>query len=255
MGSEVGKDAFEVRSGYGPENTELLVQRWIDASETSRRQDGRVVDILRWRSPASAYPRQRLGKARIRTALYSPGMYDACGQGDVSYYCALKRLYVTTLEIEGSVWMVDDPPHWWAMEDHASCYEGHVLCAGLGLGLIVHALHANPKVEKITVIEREQDVIDLIAPQVPGKKLTVIQGDFWDQTPEAIPNVDGVFWDLFVGLGPLLVKAAVEVMAKIHYTWNQSPDFLARIHGVPNGLIVAQMLAGNICANVGTNLA
>ena len=42
------------------------------------------------------------------------------------------------------------------MEEHATFYQGRVLVAGLGLGLIVHTLHANPAVQQIVVIEREK---------------------------------------------------------------------------------------------------
>jgi hypothetical protein len=214
-----------------------FVQSWIDGTpdmpSATRTRLG-LAHIESWRSPASAYPRARCGVARIKTAWYAPGVYDAYGQNGVGYYHAGRRLYITTLEIDGECWMVDDPPHWWAMQDHASRYEGHVLCAGLGLGLIVHALDANEAVEQITVVERERDVIELVGPLLPGGKLELVHGDFWDQERTgSLADVSGVFWDLFVGHGPTLVASAVEVMSTIRERWGGR----VRIHGVPNDMI------------------
>src|SRR5271157_5165690 len=39
---------------------------------------------------------------------------------------------------------------------------GHVLIAGLGLGMILHPIADKPEVERITVIEKSPDVIKLV---------------------------------------------------------------------------------------------
>ena len=114
-------------------------------------------------------------------------------------------LPVKSLQVGRKTWMVDDPPHWWAMEEHATIYRGHVVVAGLGLGLIVHALVACPGVERITVVETEPDVITLVQPHLPlSGKVEIVAGDFWDW--EGRP--DGVFYDLFVGDGSTLAAEA-----------------------------------------------
>src|SRR5438874_1639209 len=163
--------------------------------------DNKTVEMESWHCPASDYPRRRVRSARIANAWYPAGTYSAYKTQDVDFFRATKRLRITTLKIDGKTWMVDDPPHWWAMLDHAETFEGHVLCAGLGLGLMIHTLTANPKVEKITVVERNQDVIDLTGPLVPHDKLEIICADWFEQSKETIPDVDGVLFDLFVGNG------------------------------------------------------
>lgn len=215
--------------------------------------DLNAVEIERWRSPASSYPRAQRGRARIRTAWYKPGYYACYEQRGFTYFEAKRRLYVTALEINGDCWMVDDPPHWWAMEQHAAHYTGHVLCAGLGLGLMVHALTDRASVHSITVVEREQDVIDLVQPLVPHDKLTVIHGDFFDVAPTDLEQpVDGVLFDLLVGHGPDLVGVAIRAMVNILRTWERDDDGLvARIHGMPSGLIdneARAMLADGVVA-------
>jgi hypothetical protein len=196
----------------------------------------RMVALHNWRSPASEYPRAEVGRARIKTAFYTPGLYHAYGQRGYEYYEAMRRLYITTLQIDGETWMVDDPPHWWAMEDHARHYQGHVLCAGLGLGLIVHAMNRNPGIDRITVVERNPDVIDLVSPQLPGDKLELVLGDFWDTSPASphARDVDGIFWDLFVWEGPLPTEHILGVRRRIEEAW---PGVPTRLHGVNNELV------------------
>jgi len=82
--------------------------------------------------------------------------------------------------------------------DHFVNYaHGDVLIGGLGIGLILLAIQDKPDVNSITVIEKSQEVIDLVAPQLPlndkvkivcddaftykpGKKYDCIYMDIWD---------------------------------------------------------------------------
>lgn len=75
---------------------------------------------------------------------------------------------------------------------------GHVLIAGLGLGFIIVALVNNPQVESITVVELNQDVIDLVAPQVEHKKLTVVHGDI-EQYRDNLKGrkFDAIYFDIW----------------------------------------------------------
>src|SRR6267154_3575743 len=120
----------------------------------------RILRVSKLETPASKYPRQRHGNARIVTHWMTPGYYECYGLKGCKYYEATRRLRTTNLQIDGKTVMTDDFPHGTAIQEFAQEYFGHVVVAGLGLGLIVHALAANPKVTKITVIERCQSVID-----------------------------------------------------------------------------------------------
>lgn len=204
------------------------------------------IKIRKWRSPASEYPRARVGSARIATSWYYPGVYHAHMTRGYEYFVATKRLYITTLKIYGKTWMVDDPPHWWAMEDHAKAFEGHVVCAGLGLGLMVHAMDANQKIDRITVVERNQDVIELVEPLIPHRKLEIINSDWWGFNPTTISPIDGVLFDLFVGDAHNLFGTAVQATMDAYQRWNNL-DLNVRVHGFPNPLIgdIGRALAAN----------
>lgn len=55
---------------------------------------------------------------------------------------------------------------------------GRVLVSGLGLGCVVRGLLRNPAVEQITVVELDQQIIDLIWPEfMPLAKCMVLHGD------------------------------------------------------------------------------
>jgi hypothetical protein len=197
-----------------------------------------IVCLDTWRSPASKYRRETRGRASIVTRWYPPGYYQCYMQRGYEFYQADRRLYITGLEIDGKVWMVDDPPHWWGMQTHAAAYRGHVVCAGLGLGLIVHALNASPAVERITVVERERDVIDLVGPQLPTEKLTIVEGAWEDVDPASLPPADGVLYDLFVSQNAIqLLGDAIDVAAEALMRWNGGDDFVVRVHGFPPDLI------------------
>ena len=73
--------------------------------------------------------------------------------------------------------------------------EGRVLIAGLGVGLIVYPLLGRKNVTDITVIEKHQDVIDLVQPHLEHEKLQVVCADIWEWEPEGV--YDTVYLDIW----------------------------------------------------------
>lgn len=55
---------------------------------------------------------------------------------------------------------------------------GRVLITGLGLGCVTRGCLANPAVKSVTVIERDRDVLKLVAPYMPqDKRLNIVRDD------------------------------------------------------------------------------
>jgi hypothetical protein len=182
------------------------------------------VDGRAWRTPITARPDAGLGRARLGTVHYAKGgLYHNYGvpfpDGEAPGYYRVKgrRMPVRTLEIDGKVWMVDDPPHWHGMLEHASKCKGRVVCAGLGLGLIAHALAARPEVERITVVDREADVIGLMGPTLPQDgRLEIVHGTWQEYAASGRgKDADAVVYDLFVGDGRELLPEAIRVMLEL----------------------------------------
>lgn len=206
----------------------------LPASSTKR--------IAAWQTPATAYPDARHGAAEIVSEPIEPGLYLMYGladeRGDRHFaFKATRPLPQKLLKIDGEVWMVDDPPHFYAMRDHAAAMTGHVLVAGLGLGLIVHALADNPQVRSVTVVERHPDVLALVGPLVAraGVELLQVQADWWDYQPTG--PVDSVFFDLLVGEGRQLIPEALRATIDIRQRFGNVP---ARVHGFDNNWLFSE---------------
>jgi hypothetical protein len=79
--------------------------------------------------------------------------------------------------------------------------KGHVLIAGLGIGLILPAILANKEVLSVTVIEKCKDVIDLVQlhmyPLPGGEKLTVIEADIFSWKPEKGKKYHTIYFDIW----------------------------------------------------------
>lgn len=77
--------------------------------------------------------------------------------------------------------------------------EGDILIAGLGIGLVILPLLENKKVTSVTIVEKYQDVIDCILPQIKPydieNKLMVICEDCFDFITEQ--KFDVIYLDIW----------------------------------------------------------
>lgn len=72
---------------------------------------------------------------------------------------------------------------------------GKVLIAGLGIGLILNAIQGKDRIQEITVIEKYQDVIDIVAPKF--KNVQVICADIFDWQPPKNEKYDTIYFDIW----------------------------------------------------------
>lgn len=103
----------------------------------------------------------------------------------------------TRLYVDGNLMMSDTD-----MENETN-YEimnkanGDVLIAGLGIGLILLPLFESKDVRSLTVIEKFQDVIDLVHPAYKNKKLKVICADIFEWRPSKGVVYDTIYFDIW----------------------------------------------------------
>ena len=159
-----------------------------------------------WHTPATDYPEKEIGDYRIHHGRYNRGTYEMSGIDDHIVFEVTKPIPITSLQQRRGKrwhgWMVDDPPHWRAMEIYAEQSTGAVLTSGLGLGLIVFGLIKNPKVTKIVVVERSAEVALLVSRHLPeSDKLTIVIGDFYDYLEVDKTEWDTIMVDLWVSHG------------------------------------------------------
>jgi spermidine synthase len=74
---------------------------------------------------------------------------------------------------------------------------GQVLVTGLGLGCVVRGLLANPAVDQVTVIENSPDVLRLVGPYMPAKRLEIIQADALEWTLGCTRHFDCAWHDVW----------------------------------------------------------
>lgn len=100
---------------------------------------------------------------------------------------------------------------------------GHVLIAGLGLGMILHPILKKPEVRSVLVVEKYQDVIDLISPSLDPAKLTIECGDIFTWKPTKGRKFNVIYNDIW----PDITTENLPEIAKLHQrekTWVDRSD-------------------------------
>lgn len=75
---------------------------------------------------------------------------------------------------------------------------GDVLIGGLGIGMIILAIQDKPEVKSITVIEKNQEVINMVASQLNfNEKVKIICADVFEWKPEKDTKYDVSYMDIW----------------------------------------------------------
>jgi hypothetical protein len=118
---------------------------------------------------------------------------------------ARARGFEERLEDCAELWMSDTP------SERRDCCElfaraaGHVLVHGLGLGMLVRPLLSMPKVERLTVVEIDGGLVDLVAPYYAerwGDRFEVVCGDALTWTPPRGARYGAVWHDIWKTISP-----------------------------------------------------
>lgn len=99
------------------------------------------------------------------------------------------------------IMMSDTPYELMSALDFKIFANGHVLILGLGLGATTIPVLAKPSVSKVTVIERNLDVIELVKPNLyaveGGSKLEVVWADAFKWRPPKDAKYDTIWMDIW----------------------------------------------------------
>jgi predicted membrane-bound spermidine synthase len=103
------------------------------------------------------------------------------------------------LSVRGQLVMTDTQMEQRSNEAFVRQANGRVLVAGLGLGMILHPVLAKANVEHVTVLEKEQSVIDLVGPSLAhyGERLTIVAADAFDWKPAKGERWDTIYFDIW----------------------------------------------------------
>ena len=129
--------------------------------------------------------------------------YPDCAVLPVLGYFAQPFAYPVLTE-NGREWMTATPNEINTIRPMAEAAHGHVLTLGLGLGYFAFHALLNPRVERVTAVERSADAIRLfrerILPAFPRpERLTILQADAFAAAPALYQSgqYDFVFADLW----------------------------------------------------------
>lgn len=130
---------------------------------------------------------------RLRSLMGGQG-YETMGlTHDVSYTRLLRKC--------GGLVMSDTPMEINTNREFVDKAHGHVLVGGLGLGLIIASICEKPEVRSITVVEKEQEVIELVGNSGILDKtkcnITVDVGDILIWRPPEGDLYDTIYFDIW----------------------------------------------------------
>lgn len=116
---------------------------------------------------------------------------------------------------------------------HIAAASGHVVVAGLGMGFVTYNIARKPDVTKVTVLERDRRVVELmdrISNWRSWPKVELVIGDALQWKPDE--PVDFLYVDIWAKLGEetalptMTVPIQANVQAKRVGSWGQEIDFL-----------------------------
>ena len=134
------------------------------------------------------------------------------------YFCGLQAAaenYVLTRD--DRVWMSLSPVETESLAPHVPFMRGHVVIAGLGMGLALYNALLRPAVRRVTVVERDADVITLFEairdPDWPGAdRFRIEQADA--RTWRSPAPVDYLYADIWDKLGAPEAAADTSAMCR-----------------------------------------
>ena len=98
--------------------------------------------------------------------------------------------------------MSDTPMELRTQEYEARRAKGDCLVGGLGLGIFILKLQEKPEVNSILVVEKDQDIIDLVQPNLPlTTKVTILKGDIFEKdVVDRTQRFDFIYFDIWANI-------------------------------------------------------
>jgi hypothetical protein len=95
---------------------------------------------------------------------------------------------------------------------------GRVLIAGLGVGLVLKNICDKENVSEVVVIEKYQDVIDLVEPFVSHPKLKIICADIFTYDMAKTEKFDTIYFDIWAKIS----QENLAEMTKLHNKYRKN---------------------------------
>lgn len=195
-----------------------------------------IPDIRSWDTVATHYDDGESGSFRLNHFRRRVGRYQSFATKYA--YTVLRPITLTRLiefrDGEWQYWMTDNPSDVFSMESYGRQASGKVLVGGLGLALLPNELAKNDSVESVTIVEKNEDVINLSGRYVP-EGMEVVHSDLWDFIEKDNTDWDYIIIDVWATddkdeYNRLLKE---EVTPKWQMLKKKYPNTSITIHGYP----------------------
>lgn len=128
-------------------------------------------------------------------------------------------------EFDEIPWMSLTPAELLSLRVGTRKARGHVIVAGLGMGHQLAEVCKRKNVERVTLVEKDQDIIDwilpVVKPQLGDKLLDVIVGDAYKKLPKL--SADVALIDIFKSYGNNSMDIKSPPNIKKVWVWGASP--------------------------------
>lgn len=102
---------------------------------------------------------------------------------------------------------------------------GDIIIGGLGIGMIIMAIQDKPEVKSITVIEKNQEVIDMVASQLDfNEKVNIICADVFEWKPERGVKYDMAYMDIWNWVNRDVYKKEMQPLKRKYARFLRSKD-------------------------------
>lgn len=97
---------------------------------------------------------------------------------------------------------------------------GKVLIGGLGIGMILLAVQKKPQIDKIVVVEKHKEIIDIVASQLPlNHKVIIINDDIFNFKTEEL--FDCIYFDIWNVINREYFKEHLYLIKKYYNNLNK----------------------------------
>jgi hypothetical protein len=122
----------------------------------------------------------------------------------------------------GGTMMSNTPAEIYDHMEFSNNAKGHILINGLGLGIVLEMVLNNPEVTKITVIEKDPEIIQLVAPFFANEpKIEIICADAFDYQPPKGIRYGAVWHDIWMNI----CSDNLPEMTKLHRKYGKKTDW------------------------------
>lgn len=115
-------------------------------------------------------------------------------------YTGLYKMSLATLHMDnhGDPWMSDTPAEMWDHQFFVQEVIGNVLITGLGLGLVLHNLLLKREVKRVTVVEVDQTLCELVGPHYTrDRRVRIVNADAFKWKPDKGEHFDYAWHDIW----------------------------------------------------------